>query len=578
MTGAAASLKYAKPTDLPSHPIVGIDTKGSGLTAASLAAGNKNVVQAWPRPESSADAGKAAMLAKDYKMKPLWKPEASAAGGKAAMLAHNKGADLNLWHPQASKEGNSAANIALRNKGLSPQLDYGYTEDGHKRALKAATGALSNSRRKRSDSTPTPAPERYPDEGKAAFNSLNAATVAHRPSTRASKYDPVVDEPGLNDPAVEASRITHVGHNMPREMFGSAPPVDIEIQEQKHQAALRGAAVSMANKLYASKEKERREQEALESTRGATGAMAGERTSGDLRQEAMRYINLQDAAQKLAAERLDKIQKDGEDARFREYWGYPNQQQGRSRLSMRGRGQQRAASAGDVDADSSDDELRSRRIRSQMSRLNNDVAQVDAKKRQTDREALMRAAERKVHAQMHTMDEKVFNDTGKIPPGMLEEWEAKAQQKAERDRAERTQNNNGKVHVGGGKFLDQSEINAIAAARIQPTLDEINEVAEKQRARDEEIRLEQEEKAVGAQTEKVKQRQLKEEQKRIRRMYLSNFTWSYANHDVQRKTRSARKLQSANRRKDRRPRRKSRRPGKLRRNAFSRKRSASLKR
>ena len=39
--------------------------------------------------------------------------------------------------------------------------------------------------------------------------------------------------------------------------------------------------------------------------------------------------------------------------------------------------------------------------------------------------------------------------------------------------------------------MDQSEIDAIAAARVQPTLDEVTATAEKHRARDEELRQEQ---------------------------------------------------------------------------------------
>lgn len=64
--------------------------------------------------------------------------------------------------------------------------------------------------------------------------------------------------------------------------------------------------------------------------------------------------------------------------------------------------------------------------------------------------------------------------------------------------------NVGRIHVGGGKYLDQSEIDAIARARLQPTLDDITDKAEKQRARDEEIRVEQE--RVRAEQEKEKQR------------------------------------------------------------------------
>ncbi|KAF2498769.1 hypothetical protein BU16DRAFT_455662 [Lophium mytilinum] len=111
----------------------------------------------------------------------------------------------------------------------------------------------------------------------------------------------------------------------------------------------------------------------------------------------------------------------------------------------------------------------------------NTVAQVDAKRAQ-DRQNLMMVAERKVKARMLSMDDQVFKETGKMSPAMMEDWENKARAKVAADREARIVSY-GRVHVRGGKIMDQSEIDAVAAARIQPTLDEINDATEKQRAR-----------------------------------------------------------------------------------------------
>jgi hypothetical protein len=73
--------------------------------------------------------------------------------------------------------------------------------------------------------------------------------------------------------------------------------------------------------------------------------------------------------------------------------------------------------------------------------------------------------------------------------------------------------NTGRIHVGGGKYMDQSEIDAIAQARLQPTLDDITEKAEKQRALDEENRLEQERIKAEALKEKQRQAEVKQELK-----------------------------------------------------------------
>ena len=82
----------------------------------------------------------------------------------------------------------------------------------------------------------------------------------------------------------------------------------------------------------------------------------------------------------------------------------------------------------------SDDEEQARRIRTQMSALQGGLSQVDQKKQQDDRAKLLAAAEKRVSARMHNMDEKVYNETGKVPPALLEEWETKARERAEKER------------------------------------------------------------------------------------------------------------------------------------------------
>lgn len=511
--GAATSLKYARAQDLPSFPVVGIDTANSAGSAALLAAGNKTKIEWWKPDGTSDNAAKAALLAKDYKMAPQWQPELSAAGSKAALLAHKDGAKLKLWVPEASADGNSAAGIAMRNKTLSPQIDFGYTDTGKRNALTAATGAVAARSRNSAESSPAPLPN-YPDAANSAHNSLNAATVAHRPSVKIPE-----DASRLNSEAMESARITHIGANVPKEMFGAAPPVAIEVDEQRRQAALRASAISMAKKMYDTQQSAINEAAGISNVgetaaRGASArpvsTASTTASTADLKTQAMQYMKVQEQAQKLAAERLSKLEPDGQTA-FRNYYGYSNAPQ-RSRLSIR-RGRRRASSEGAmVD---SDDEEQSRRIRNQMSVFNTKLAQVDAKKRQKDRENLLAAAERKVNAQMHTMDEKVFMETGKVPQSMMDEWEAKARAKAT-EQSEKRMENHGKVHVGGGRFLDQSEIDAIAADRVAPTLNEISEAAEAKRARDEEERLDEEEKKRVAAVEKEREAERKAEEKRIK--------------------------------------------------------------
>ncbi|EMD61944.1 hypothetical protein COCSADRAFT_173342 [Bipolaris sorokiniana ND90Pr] len=503
--GAAASLKYAKAQDLPSYPIVGIDAKSSAGAAALLANQNKKSPEWW-KPEQSLAAGKAALLANGYKMAPLWQPEASAAGSKAALLAHKDGGKLNLWQPEASAEGHSAAVLAMKKKGLGPEVDYGYTDQGRKNAFTAATDAHSASRRQRARSNPPPAPL-YPDSENSARNALGAATLAHSASTRtrpqASTASPV-ESNRLQNGAMEAARIQHA-KSISRDMYGSAPPVAVETDEKKHNAALRASAISMAKKIY-----DVQQQQRLESELGPSAARTGASTAqsqqlvtgnGDIKQQAMRYIGIQEAAQKLAQERLAKIGYD-ENAAYRSYYGYD--QPTRNKLSLR-RGRNRAHSASETappeTSDSDEDDFRSRRIRSQMEQFNKQLADVDAKKRENDRKLLLAAAQRKVQAQMEGMDKKIFDETGKMSSTMVDDWDEKARQRAVAN-SEARMENHGRVHIGNGKWMDQEEIDAIAQARIQPTLNEITEKTEKRLAEDEKRRAEEEERRMDAEQEK----------------------------------------------------------------------------
>ena len=474
-------MKHAGPRDLPSFPIVGLaNTESASGAAASLANANQKDIEIWQPGEIPA-AEKAAKLAKDYKPDPLWQPQLSAAGSKAALLANKKGGDVDIWRPHEypGDAGHSAAEQAMRKKGLSPHVDRGVDKDGEKRAMMAATQSMASGR-KRAGSTPMVANPAYPDSANSATNALKAATSVSRngkaqPTTAASTVAP------MDMTRIHNQSIT----NMRREMYTANPPVAPEIEEKNKQTTLRASAVAMAKQMYDLQQKQIAEAADLgrsDSRYAASNVHNRPQStiSSDDGKSAPQYANLQEAAQKLAAERLAKLHD--EHASYRSYYG--TQQASQKRLSIRGRPRRRASSDGDL---GDDDEERARQIRNQMSLFTGKLDQVDNKKRQKDRESLMAVAQRNVRASMTGMDQKVYNETGKISPAMMEEWEAKAKAKAQAE-SETRMVNHGRVNIGGGKFLDQSEIDAIAAAKVQPTLDEITTKAEKDRARDEELR------------------------------------------------------------------------------------------
>jgi hypothetical protein len=164
-----------------------------------------------------------------------------------------------------------------------------------------------------------------------------------------------------------------------------------------------------------------------------------------------------------------------------------------------------------------------------MSLFSNSLSQVDAKKRQQDREALISAAQRNVTKSLHGMDEKVFRDTGKVAPSLLSEWEVKAHAAAQA-KSDTRMENFGKIHIGGGQFVNQSAVDLVAARNVQPVLDEINEKALVERERQATIKAEKEEEQRKAAEKKAREREGKEINKKLKRKSWSwNMRFSFDN-------------------------------------------------
>lgn len=411
-----------------------------------------------------------------------------------------------LWQPEASKAGNSAAGQALRMKPVAAITERESPADSRKKALMAATGAMAGGRR-RADSAPQKPQQNSAWALKAAQGSQRAPAPGSQPFS-------------TGDPGFEAARIQNRSKTgVSRQMYGSAPPVAIEVEEKNRQAMLRASAVAMAQKMYAIQQSHIEEAKAARKNEGhqaATSAHHRNRsnTMNSVEEDvvaAPRFQGLEEAAKKLAMERLSKLHD--EHAEYRQYYGPTTP--ARNRMSVRG--MRRRASSDGQKLDDSDEE-NSKKIRSQMSMFQSQLAAVDTKKRQSDRDAVMAAAYKNVTKSMADMDEKVFQETGKQSPHQKELWEKEARERAQKDSDDRMVNH-GKVHIGGGKYMDQSEVDAIARARLQPTLDEISEKAETQRAKDEEMRIEEERKRREIESEKTRQAQIQAEDRAERGTY-----------------------------------------------------------
>ncbi|KAH6892026.1 hypothetical protein B0T10DRAFT_283016 [Thelonectria olida] len=489
---SSGRLKYANPRDLPSYPSPGLRSDGAAASAAaSLGWSNRKPIECW-KPDKTSSASAAAVLAKDYKMAPSWEPTSNSDGHKAALLAIGsaKAANKTTTTPKSPHDGwgSSAATQAFNtNRANSTRKVHPSTSSKSlqgQKSLAAAKGAMAKTR-PRAISTPA-APqsgshESYPGESMAASNALSGATLAHQASLRSKSVE--------NAGAVPVTTMT-------RNMFTSHPPVKLEVDERQNNEKLHATAVEMARKMYL------QQQKIVEHTKDSHG-------QDTTTSQSKPPINLQEAAFKQAQERLAKLQNEYETNRgYSEYYG--NSPSARHRFSLTSKLRRRSSSDGDLD-----DRQQSEVIRQQMSLFSNKLSEVDEQKRKNDRDALMLAAQRNVRAQLQGMDRKVYNETGKVNPTMLTEWELKAHQAANANHAARIENK-GKVDIGGGKFMNPDEVDAIASKRVQPILNDINEKAEAERERQAVLKLEEEARKAEIEKEKAREREIKEINKTLR--------------------------------------------------------------
>ncbi|KAI1214919.1 uncharacterized protein F4807DRAFT_13749 [Annulohypoxylon truncatum] len=489
----SGKLVYAKPQDLPSFPSIGLLEKGSAASAAAALGWTTNTSPELWRPDKSAPASAAAVMAKDYKLPPPWEPVPSQHGAKAALLASQSAMGPNMSRrPTVSDSGLSAANIAFRSDTSIASTSHSASLE-HRRSLLAARGAMAN--RQRAMSSPVPK-ESYPDEANAAANALSAATRAHRP----------VRSPTLSEVSENAGSVPFT--NMNRQMFTSRPPVKPEVDDQKRADVLHASALAMAKKMFTQQQKMIDAKKAHDSSTSREHTDALSSVSDDA--QPAHLTTLQDAAYKQAQARLAKMHDEHfKDREFQEYYGAKPSSR---RFSIRGKLRKRASSDGDV----IEDRRRSQHIRQQMTLFSSKLSEVNDQKRQHDQDALLAAAQRNVHERLKGIDEKIAAETGMMPPSTLTQWEIKAHAAAQAESEQRISQAHGKIDIGAGKFMEQEDIDAIAAARVKPVLDEINEKVDEEHARQTELRLEMEKKKEEEEIEKARQKEIQEISKRLK--------------------------------------------------------------
>ncbi|KAK4104859.1 hypothetical protein N658DRAFT_504403 [Parathielavia hyrcaniae] len=308
---------------------------------------------------------------------------------------------------------------------------------------------------------------------------------------------------------------------MDRQMFTSNPPVKPETDEKNRADVLHASALAMAKKMYDTQQR-MIDNSARAHARSSSFSRSGATNQADQQGEQLQqqpspmFTNsLQESAYRLARERLDKLQQEHDKQRdLQEYYGSGTSPAHRSKLgSIRGKLIRKRSSS---DGDLQEDRRRSEKIRNQMSLLNNRLSEVDEEKRARDRETLLAAAQRNVKAQMQRIDEQVQSGAGRAPQGSGDDWGRKALVAARARYDALAQDSVGKVDVGGGKVMDKSEVDKIAAQKVQPLLDEINDRAEQEHARQEEERLEEERRKELAERDKMREKEVQDIHKKLK--------------------------------------------------------------
>ncbi|KAF7597435.1 hypothetical protein BBP40_003682 [Aspergillus hancockii] len=338
----------------------------------------------------------------------------------------------------------------------------------------------------------TPEARREIAEREKAISAARGALYSNRKRaesafSEAPYVGSTADELSNLDRSLEASRIQHLAHSNAR-LYTASPPVAPELEEQRRKSVLQAAAVSMARDMYSVTEATEPDQlyPSAPATQTGYGRVRPKRSASKPEAGAVqRAFSLQETAQKLAAEKLASMQDDS--AIYREYYGIEPQTT-RSSLYVR----RRRLS---VDSDASEfDVEKSREIRHQMTSLRTKLNAVD-EQRDKDRALLMEAAKKNVHAVLQDMEMRVCAETGRAPPEVQKGWEEAALARAQKDMQEiGLQYAPGeKVNLGAQKFVDMSDVEALARSRLQPTFDEITDRAETERAKELERRLDEEE-------------------------------------------------------------------------------------
>ncbi|KAL4936558.1 hypothetical protein BDV06DRAFT_204792 [Aspergillus oleicola] len=408
-----------------------------------------------------------------------FRPGLSNASAAAALIAHARKQEPGLRRGALVSHSHTADR-----QGAASPIHEAYPYQAAMSAIKdqKVTTPTPFASRRRADSAPSEA---------ARAGATARLSMVEKPEQEQDPYEDL-------DKWMKASRIQNA-HLNPK-LFTATPPVAPEVEEHRRKSILEAASISMAKDIYSAME--RQETGLPGRTRSRRSVSVSKPESPTLQRASTlvlsQALNLHDVAQKRAEERLAGLED--EQANYRNYYGVEPPAT-RSSLTIRRR---RGSNETEVDAE------KSKEIRTQMSALRSRLNAVD-QRRENDRASLLELARKNVNAAIQDMDKR-----------LLSEGQSVAMQKyLDEKAAERAQKNiqdldaqyilANKVNIGGRKYIEMSDVEDLARARLQPTLNEIDERAESLRAREMEIRLDEEQRQRLAGLEREREADIKAE-------------------------------------------------------------------
>ncbi|KAK6334099.1 hypothetical protein TWF696_002601 [Orbilia brochopaga] len=496
--GASASLlRRADPKDLPSYPSRGIQNLEASAGKAALLAAKTKSPEPWKPADRLPAAGAAASLANAAKPPEAWNPGPLPTATAAALLAGDAHKTPEIWRPTTPSRSATKAAGSVTGKGSvdhtprSPPMSISASD-----AL-AAAGLASQASPKKASLTasalpPTPAYDINKINALAAHNAqARLASALQRASPSQAQTDKDMADV-LRAASVSMSKKTSKtsqskpssppATSMPPGSYYSriptSPPkvsaAESSTQKLNRSSSVAAASIAASNDLHS--------------------VMSSE-TAGD---RQMRYCpHLEEAARKAAAERLSKLQAEHDKARKASGLPPSWQSSGSYTKSITSPSTVKSTSSttqpkGQIDAA---DYVRSLKIKSDTAKLAKQMDSVDKDRQARDYLALLSVAEKNVRSRMQELETKVAEHQGRVPKHIQADWDAKAKilsEEYERKRNADREAKKGKIDMGGGLWYDREDLERIARGNVQPILDEINEKAQKERARVEQQKLDKE--------------------------------------------------------------------------------------